>query len=105
MVSTVAVIILTLLFLAVSIILKFTSKKYPNDFFSLRTTKTLISPEKWKEGNKLFGDMVFKSYLVNTLVVVLLFGMSGASSLLVMYTAGSFSFLMVLAVITTNKKL
>ena len=60
---------------------------------------------KWEMGNKLFGDLFFKFCLADSLVVVLLFLLLGATPFVILYTTLSYAIAIVLAIIITNKKI
>lgn len=105
MTQIIVIFLLMFFFLLISSLANFFPPKKQNDLYGYRTAKTLSSTEKWEKGNKLFGNLFFKFCLANSLVVVLLFLLLGATPFVILYTALSYALSIVLAIIITNKKI
>jgi len=103
MAQTIGIFSFVIFFIALSAILKFFPPRKRNHVYGYRTGKSLSSDENWIKSNKMFGDLFFMYSLINSVIVITLFLIVGGNALVVLYTALSYSAVLVLVVLKTNK--
>jgi uncharacterized membrane protein len=92
-------------FLGLAALAKFFPPSKQSQVYGFRTQKSLSSPENWLKANKLFGSLLFNYSVINTIPVIVLFILFGGHPFVILYTAFSYSIILVIAAIRTDKKL